>query len=81
MKLKFLKTASDKYSGFVYEEGKEYEFEDSRAKEILSKKGYAVEVKEAVVENVEKPIESAVENVETVEAVKKPKKKKTKKNN
>lgn len=76
MKLKFLKTANDKYSGVVYEAGKEYEFEEKRAKEILSKKGFAVEVKETVVENVENVVESSNENTETIE---KPKRKRTSK--
>ena len=59
MKLKFLKTATDKYSGVVYEVGKVYEFEEKRAKEILAAKGFAVEVEELKVETVENPVENS----------------------
>ena len=74
MKIKFLVNVPDKYTGEQYKEGQIKEFEDKRAKEILSakqpenRKPYAEEVKEEV-------IEVAKKEVKTEKAVKKTTKK------
>lgn len=78
-KLKFLISVPDKYTNVMYKAGEVYEFEDTRADEIL-KARTPVTKEPYAVENVEKPVENGSENVETVETVEKPKRKrKTKK--
>lgn len=72
-KLKFLVDVPDKYTREEYKEGQVKEFEDARAKEILSAiqsngKPYAEEVKEEV-------IETATKKVKTEKAVRKTTKK------
>lgn len=48
MKLKIEKPFKDKYTGEMYEAGKEVDFEDDRAEEILSDaRGLVAKVKEA----------------------------------
>lgn len=48
MKLKIEKPFKDKYTGEMYEAGKEVDFEDDRAEEILSdSRGLVAKVKEA----------------------------------
>lgn len=54
MKLKFLCDCVDKHTKKEYRAGREYEFDDARAKEILAT-GHVEEVKE------EKPVEPAKE--------------------
>lgn len=75
MKLKFLITVPNKHNrNEVYEAGTIYEFEDKRAKEILSartpvtKEPYAEEYVEpvAIVENVKNEGEIPMENVKEV---------------
>ena len=56
MKLKFLCDCVDKHTKKEYRAGKEYEFDDDRAKEILAT-GHVEEVKE------EKPVEPVKEPV------------------
>lgn len=73
MKIKFLVNVPDKYTKEEYKKGQVKEFEDKRAKEILSAKQlngqpYAEEVKEEVVEVAKK-------EVKTEKAVKKTTKK------
>ena len=72
IRLKFLTNTYDKYTGEKFEKGQVKEFEDKRAKEILSAKQpngqpYAEEVKE---------IEVAKKEVKTEKAVKKTTRKK-----
>ena len=77
-KLKFLISVPDKYTRIQYEAGQVYEFEDTRAEEILKARTavthepYAVEV----VENVE----NIVETEQVTEQVEKPKRKRKTKN-
>lgn len=71
MKIKFLVNTYDKYTGEQYKKGQVKDFEDKRAKEILSAKQpngqpYAEEVKE---------IEVAKKEIKTEKAVKKTTKK------
>lgn len=72
MKIKFLVNVPDKYTGEKYKVGQIKEFEDKRAKEILSAKQpedgkpYAEEVVE---------VETATKKVKTEKAVKKTTKK------
>lgn len=61
MKIKFLVDISDKYTKEEYRKGQVKEFEDKRAKEILSAKQpngqpYAEEVKEEIVEVAKKAV-------------------------
>lgn len=63
MKIKFLVNVPDKYTKEEYKKGQVKEFEDKRAKEILSAKQpngqpYAEEVKEEVVEVAKKEIKT-----------------------
>lgn len=65
MKIKFLVNVPDKYTKEEYKEGQVKEFEDKRAKEILSAKQpngqpYAEEVKEIEVAKKEVKVEKAV---------------------
>lgn len=70
-KLKFLITVPDKYTGKQYEAGQEYEFEDTRAEEILKARTavthepYAVEVTEIIQELVENVEEAKIEEKNT----------------
>ena len=71
MKLKFLVNIGDKYTGEKYKVGQIKEFEDKRAKEILSaKQGNGQPYAEEVVE-----VETATKKVKTEKAVKKTTKK------
>ena len=76
-KLKFLITVPDKYTRIQYEAGTIYEFEDTRAEEILNAKTavtrepYAIEIVETVENIVE--TEQVIEQV--TEQVEKPKRK------
>lgn len=63
MKIKFLVNVPDKYTKEEYKKGQVKEFEDKRAKEILSAKQlngqpYAEEVKEEVVEVAKKEVKT-----------------------
>ena len=63
MKIKFLTNTYDKYTGEQYKKGQVKDFEDKRAKEILSAKQpngqpYAEEVKEEVVEVAKKEVKT-----------------------
>lgn len=65
MKIKFLVNVPDKYTKEEYKKGQVKEFEDKRAKEILSAKQpngqpYAEEVKEIEVAKKEVKVEKAV---------------------
>ncbi len=70
MKIEFLVNVPDKYTKEEYKKGQVKEFEDKRAKEILSAKQlngqpYAEEVKEEVVEVAKKEVktEKAVKKI------------------
>ena len=78
-KLKFLITVPDKYTKETYLAGEVYEFEDTRAEEILkartavTKEPYAIEVEEITEEIVQAVTQGIVEQAEednkTVEEV------------
>lgn len=68
IKLKFLVDVPDKYTKEQYKKGQEKEFDNKRAKEILSAKQrdgqpYAIEIKEEV--------ETTTKNIKAEKAVKK----------
>lgn len=52
MKLKFLRECRDRYTGANYHIGDELVFPTERAKEILSRPGYAVEVEETKIKEI-----------------------------
>ena len=76
-KLKFLITVPDKYTKQQYEAGQIYEFEDTRAEEIL-KARTAVTHEPYAVEYIEPVVMETVETMENV-VEEKPKRKRTKK--
>ena len=75
MKLKFKHLCQDKYNGRYYKKGDIVEFEEERAKEILSN-GYGFA--DAIKEPKEEPKEEVKEEVKEEEKEEKPKRKRTK---
>lgn len=71
MKLKFKHLCQDKYNGRYYKKGDIVEFEEERAKEILSN-GYGF------ADVIEEPKEEVKEEVKEEEKEEKPKRKRTK---
>ena len=79
MKLKFKHLCQDKYNGRYYKKGDIVEFEEERAKEILSNGyGFADAIKEPKEEVKEEPKEEVKEEPKEEEKEEKPKRKRTK---